>query len=192
MLVSNLLMHAEYKRRWKAVKDLSNVYTRFHQATGWFARYDVKQNPRLLKRWLEYLLALNLEQFDANVMFLKDSVRALPHIVTGNQMRITKTSKLLEFLFLWDDNRERKAWGSLPFRLVLQQSFEFIKSQLGYQRASAWLEYYLYLVRLTHWILPYPSSNALIQSTKESAAKGQTGQIMWFLSIFAHPTYVRM
>ncbi|KAJ4333398.1 hypothetical protein N0V95_009434 [Ascochyta clinopodiicola] len=92
---------------------------------------------------LEYLLALNLKQFDADVwsamlaahkthpelsqvaleqngrtlfcycamhrMFLKDGVRALPHIVTGNQMRITKTSKLLEFLFLWDDNRERKA-----------------------------------------------------------------------------------
>ncbi|KAJ4330977.1 hypothetical protein N0V95_009971 [Ascochyta clinopodiicola] len=154
MLVGNLLMHAEYKRRWKAVKDLSDVYTCFYQATRWFARYDVKQNPRLLKRWLEYLLALNLKQFDADVwlamlaahkthpelsqvaleqnsctlfcyramhrMFLEDGVRALPHIVTGNQMRITKTSKLLEFLFLWDDNRERKAWGSLPFRLVLQ------------------------------------------------------------------------
>lgn len=67
MLVGNLLMHAEYKRRWKAVKDLSDVYTRFHQATQWFTRYNVEQNPQLLKKWLEYLIALNLEQFDADV-----------------------------------------------------------------------------------------------------------------------------
>jgi hypothetical protein len=37
-------------------------------------------------------------------------------------------ARLLEFLFFWDDGRERKAWGSLLFCLVLQQSFEFIES----------------------------------------------------------------
>lgn len=226
MLVGNLLMHAEYKRRWKAVKDLSDVYTRFHQATQWFAKYNVEQNPQLLKKWLEYLIALNLEQFDADVwsaalaahkthpelseaaiaqngnipfcyrsmqrMFLRDGVRAPPHIVTGNQMRITTVAKLLDLLFLWDDDTERKGWGQLPFRLVLQQSFEFIEDRLGYERASRWLDDYLYLVRLTHWILPYPSSNALIQSTKESAAKGKVGRMMWFSSVFAHPKFVSL
>jgi hypothetical protein len=224
MLVGNLLMHAEYKRRWQAVKDLSDVYTRFHQATQWFERYNVERNPQLLKKWFEYLIALNLEQFDADVwlamlaahkthpelsqaalaqngsipfcyrgmykMFLEDGERAAPHMVTGNQMRITTVGKLLDFLFLWDDDRERKAWGKLPFRLVLRQSFEFIESRLGYQRASQWLDDYLYLVRLTHWILPYPSSNALIQSTKESALKGKIGRMMWFSSVFAHPRFV--
>ncbi|PVH96290.1 hypothetical protein DM02DRAFT_687910 [Periconia macrospinosa] len=30
MLVGNLLMHAEYKRRWRAVKDLRDVFVRFN------------------------------------------------------------------------------------------------------------------------------------------------------------------
>lgn len=226
MLVGNLLMHAEYKRRWKAVKDLSDVYTRFHQATQWFTRYNVEQNPQLLKKWLEYLLALNLEQFDADVwsamlaahkthpqlsqaamaqngnipfcyrgmhsMFLEDGVRAPPHIVTGNQMRFKRVDKLLNFLFLWDDDEERRGWGKLPFRLVLQQSFEFIESRLGYQRASQWLDDYLYLVRLTHWILPYPSNRALISTTRESTAEGSTRRMMWFSSVFAHPRFVSL
>ena len=102
----------------------------------------MEQNPQLLKKWLEYLFALNLEQFDADVwsaalaahkthpelseaaiaqngnipfcyrsmhrMFLRDGVRAPPHIVTGNQMRITTVAKLLDLLFLWDDDTERK------------------------------------------------------------------------------------
>jgi hypothetical protein len=226
MLVGNLLMHAEYKRRWKAVKDLSDVYTRFHQATQWFTRYNVQDDPRLLRTWLEYLHALNLEQFDADVwsamlaahkthpelspaaveqngrvsfcyrgmhrMFLEEGVRAPPHMVTGNHMRITTAARLLDFLFLWGDDQERKGWANLPFRLVLQQSFEFIESRLGHRKANRWLDEYLYLVRLTHWVLPYPSRNALIQSSKQSSAKRQTGRMMWFSAVFAHPKHVGM
>jgi hypothetical protein len=32
ILVGNVLMHEEYKRRWRAVKDLRDVYVRFSQA----------------------------------------------------------------------------------------------------------------------------------------------------------------
>ncbi|KAJ4330306.1 hypothetical protein N0V95_010077 [Ascochyta clinopodiicola] len=158
-----------FKDRWERTRrtglvvreGLGMQQTMANCGLGWFLPKFSWQSRRLAQPH-EYLLALNLKQFDADVwsamlaahkthpelsqvaleqnsrtlfcyraihrMFLKDSVRAPPHIVTGNQMRITKTSKLLEFLFLWDDNRERKAWGSLPFCLVLQQSFKFIKS----------------------------------------------------------------
>ena len=149
ILVGNLLIHAEYKRRQKEVKDLSNVYTRFYQATQQFPKYNVEQNLQLLKKWLEYLITLNLKQFNADVqsaalavykthlelseaaivqnsnilfcyrsmhrMFLRDGVRALLHIVTSNQMRITTVAKLLDLLFLWDDDTERKEWGQLLF-----------------------------------------------------------------------------
>jgi hypothetical protein len=67
ILVGNLLMHDEYKRRWRAVKDLRDVHVRFNQAESWYDRYNIAHNPRLLTRWLEYLHALNLEQFDADV-----------------------------------------------------------------------------------------------------------------------------
>ncbi|OBT54137.1 hypothetical protein VE04_06765, partial [Pseudogymnoascus sp. 24MN13] len=37
VLVGNLLMHEEYKRRWRAVKDLRNVFIRFNQAETWYS-----------------------------------------------------------------------------------------------------------------------------------------------------------
>jgi hypothetical protein len=67
MLVGNLLMHSEYKRRWQAVKDLRDVFVRFNQAEGWYGRYQVKEKPGLLRKWLEYLHVLTMEQFDADV-----------------------------------------------------------------------------------------------------------------------------
>lgn len=39
----------------------------FNQAIGWYQQYDVQQHPWLLQKWLEYLHALNLEQFDADL-----------------------------------------------------------------------------------------------------------------------------
>ena len=226
MLVGNLLMHAEYKRRWRAVKDLRDVFVRFHQATGWFQQHSVQQHPPLLQKWLEYLHALNLEQFDADVwssmlaahksrpelspaalrqngdmtfcykgmkcMFLEEGVVAPPHIVTGNKMRFSTVGKLLDFLFLWDDDQERAGWGGRPYRLILQKSFEFVEGQLGYRRASRWLDEFFYLVRLTHWILPYPSNKAMIASTKESRTQSWTGRMMWFSAVFADPGMVAL
>ena len=67
MLVGNLRMYKEYKRRWRAVKDLRDAYVRFNQAEAWYDQYSIDHNPRLLGKWLEYLHALNLEQFDSDV-----------------------------------------------------------------------------------------------------------------------------
>ncbi|KAN0090652.1 hypothetical protein V8E51_013788 [Hyaloscypha variabilis] len=130
ILMGNLLIYEEYKRRWRAVKDLRDVYIRFNQAESY--------------KWLEYLHTLNLEQFDANRcpeltpgavrqegeirfcynsirrMFRVDGVPSPPHFVTGNKMRFER------------------------------------------------LDEFFYLVRLTHWVLPYPSNAAFIATTKTS------------------------
>jgi hypothetical protein len=67
ILVGNLLMHTEYRRRWRAVKDIRDVHVRFHQAEAWYDQYHIGRSPGLLAKWLEYLHALNLEQFDLDV-----------------------------------------------------------------------------------------------------------------------------
>jgi hypothetical protein len=84
ILVGNLLMHEEYKRRWRAVKDLRDVYIRFNQAESWFDRYNVRQSRPLLSKWMEYLYALNLEQFDADIWkaMLKSDKRS-PELTPG-------------------------------------------------------------------------------------------------------------
>ncbi|KAK6591396.1 hypothetical protein H4I96_12393 [Botrytis cinerea] len=47
MLVGNALVHKEYKRRWRAVKDLRDVYVRFNQAASWYDRYNMSRNYKL-------------------------------------------------------------------------------------------------------------------------------------------------
>jgi hypothetical protein len=225
ILVGNLLLHKEYKRRWRAVKDLRDVYVRFHQAESWYEQHNLRHSPRLLEKWLEYLHALNLEQFDLDVwkavlkansgkaeltpeaiqsngeveycyrgmkkMFLVNGVASPPHFVTGNKMQFERVADLLDFLFLWDE-QERSGWGHKPYRVILRKSFELIERQLGYQRASRWLGEFLHLVRLTHWVLPYPSKAALISSTKSNQNKGLKPRMMWFSAVYANPDKVNL
>ncbi|KAN0108918.1 hypothetical protein V8E51_008660 [Hyaloscypha variabilis] len=189
-------------RRWRAVKDLRDVYIRFNQAESWFDQYN----------WLEYLHALNLEQFDANRcpeltpgavrqegeirfcyngmrrMFRVDGVPSPPHFVTGNKMRFERVGDLLDFLFLWEDDKERAGWGNKPYRAILQKTFELIERRLGYRKADQWLDEFFHLVRLTHWVLPYPSNAAFIATTKTSRTQGLKGRMMWVeLPFRSHP-----
>jgi hypothetical protein len=223
LLVGNLLMHNEYRRRWRAVKDLRDVYIRFHQADAWYDQYNVCRSQGLLEKWLEYLHALNLEQFDSDVwkamlkvnrgnqeltpeamqcngkveycyqgmkeMFLVDGVVCPPHFVTGNRLRFERVEDLLNFLFLWDE-KERLGWGNKPYRVILRRSFELIEQRVNYGRARQWLLEFLHLVRLTHWVLPYPSSVALISSTKTNQKTGLKGRKMWFSAVYANPEKV--
>jgi hypothetical protein len=224
ILVGNVLMHAEYKRRWRAVKDLRDVYVRFNQAESWYTQYHIEQHPALLEKWLEYLHALNLEQFDVDLikamlkcnkhspeltpglvdergdlrfcrrgmkaMFTIDGCVGPPHFVTGNKMRFDRVVDLLDFLFLWDDDQERRGWGNKAYRVIVQKSFELIERRLGLRRANQWLDELFHLVRLTHWVLPYPSHTAFIASTKTSRSQGLRGRMMWFSVVYADPTKV--
>jgi len=226
ILVGNMLMHEEYKRRWRAVKDLRDVYIRFNQAESWFDRYNVRHSGPLLSNWLEYLHALNLEQFDVDIwkamlksnkrcpeltpdvvkqegeiqfcyygmkrMFRVDGVPSSPHFVTGNKMRFERVGDLLDFLFLWEDDKERPGWGNKPYRAILQKTFELIERRLGYRKADQWLDEFFHLVRLTHWVLPYPSNAAFITTTKTSRSQGLKGRMMWFSAVYAKPEKVEL
>jgi hypothetical protein len=225
ILVGNMLMHEEYKRRWRAVKDLRDVFVRFNQAKSWYNQYNMQGNRRLRIAWLEYLHVLNLEQFDADLwkamlrankrspelnpeysklpeetrfcyydmkrMFLVNGTTGPPHLVTGNKMRFERVDDLLNFLFLWDE-RERSGWGNKPYRVILQKTYELVEQHLGYRQAEKWLDKFLHLVRLTHWILPYPSPSGFITSTKTSQSQGLRRRMMWFSVVYADPAFVEL
>jgi hypothetical protein len=106
----------------------------------------VQQSPPLLAKWLEYLYALNLEQFDIDIwkamlkcnkrsseltckatqqredirfchynmksMFSIDGNLKPSYFITGNKMRFKKVVDLLDFLFLWEDDKKRSGWGN--------------------------------------------------------------------------------
>ncbi|KAF2175411.1 hypothetical protein K469DRAFT_610840 [Zopfia rhizophila CBS 207.26] len=160
ILVGNLLMHKEYKRRWRAVKDLRDVYVRFNQAESWYDRYNVHHNLGLLGKWLEYLHVLNLEQFDTDVW-----------------KAMLKANK--RYPELTPETIQRN--GEIDF------CYRGMK-----EKAERWLDEFLHLVRLTHWILPYPSNTALIASTKTSHRQGLKGRMMWFSAVYAHPDKVEL
>jgi hypothetical protein len=220
MLEGCLLNHPEYKRRWQALKDLQNVYIRFNQAEQWLSQYNIKEHPRLLTKWYEYLFALNLEQFDADVwktmlrahnqtpqlspqalrqegrvvysyddmkhLFLNNNVVSPPHIATGNKGQFNSTGDLLGFLFL-PDERKRTGWQFKPYRQILQRTYELLAQEFDARRANLWVDQFFYLVRLTHWILPWPTDTALIGSTKTSRKLRLSRKLMWYSAVFTHP-----
>ena len=125
-------------------------------------------------------------------LFRVDRVPCPPHFVTGNKMRFERVGDLLNFLFLWEDGEERAGWGNKPYRAILQKSFKLIERRLGYRRADQWLDEFFHLVRLTHWVLPYPSNAAFITTTKTSRTQGLKGRMMWFSAVYADPDRVEL
>ncbi|KAK6591437.1 hypothetical protein H4I95_05690 [Botrytis cinerea] len=226
MLVGNALVHKEYKRRWRAVKDLRDVYVRFNQAASWYDRYNMSRNYKLKEKWFDYLWALNIEQFNADIwkemlkshkhspelsplalqsqgnirfcytgmkqLFLVDGVVVSPHFVTGNKTRYDKVNDLLDFLFSWRDHKERRGWAHKPYRIIAQKTFELIERHTDLQYAEWWLAKLLHLVRLTHWVLPYPTHLTLIASTKTNHNTGLKKRMMWFSSVYANPEKVTL
>jgi hypothetical protein len=67
LIQGSMLLHREYRRRWRAVRDLRSVFVRLSQADAWFDQYDLAQDQPLRTKWLEYLLVLNIEQFDSDI-----------------------------------------------------------------------------------------------------------------------------
>jgi hypothetical protein len=226
ILVGNLLMHEEYRRRWRAVKDLRDAHIRLdHQAVSWYEQYHIQDNEGLIKLWLEYLHALNLEQFDADVwramlkadkrtselrpevirepqkiqfchagmreMFTVDGVATGPHFVTGNKMKFENAIDLVHYLFMWD-NRKRRGWGEMTYRMILRKTFDLIERRLGRRRAQAWLDEFIALFCYTHWVIPYATETAFFGSTKASQTQGLRPRMMWFSMVYANPRLVEV
>lgn len=61
LIQGSMLLHREYRRPWRAVRDLRSVFVRLSQADAWFDEYDLSQHRQLRIKWLEYLLVLNID-----------------------------------------------------------------------------------------------------------------------------------
>ncbi|HEV2644800.1 MAG TPA: hypothetical protein VGU46_00395 [Acidobacteriaceae bacterium] len=80
-LAGNILLHQQYQQRWRAVRDLRDVYIRLGQADEWFARYDLSGSGSGQRAWLDFLHGLNLNQFDHDVASaLQRSHKAHPEL----------------------------------------------------------------------------------------------------------------
>lgn len=94
MLAGNMLIYRQYQRRWRAVRDLRDVYIRLGQADEWFVQHHITDHDgagapsgryrSVLERveaWLSFLHGLNLNQFDHDVAtVMQRSHRAHPEL----------------------------------------------------------------------------------------------------------------
>lgn len=217
LVQSSMLLHRQYKRRWRAVRDLRSAFVRLSQADSWFGQYNLAQNQHLRNKWLEYQLVLNIEQFDSDVwktvlrmnmshpelapgivdrlsdiQFCFQDMQEIcklegqicpPHSVTGNKTLFKTSFQLLCFLFFWKDGRKRMGWDAEPYRMIFQKTFALIKQHVSRKHALQWSDQFLYLLQLTHWVLPYPGPHGMMQRTK-SRRNSPLQARMWLSAIY--------
>lgn len=217
MLAGNLLLHRQYQRRWRAVRDLRDVYVRLGQAEEWFGRHNLGggRGTGQQTAWLDYLHGLNLNQFDTDIAsalkrsnkthpelaepieagtawcyrtlrhrFLREGERAPPHSITGNKARFASSLPLVDFLFGFDDGQVRGAWAKMTFRLVYQKTCEMIERVLNRSQQRQWQREFMFLVQLTHWILPHANHVAFLNLTKTSQSQQLVARTSWFSAIY--------
>ncbi|RYP63086.1 hypothetical protein DL769_007073 [Monosporascus sp. CRB-8-3] len=69
LLVGNILLHQQYQRQWRAVRQIRDSMVYMLQASQWFSRFQLglAENEAAAGVWLEYLHCLVIRQFDFDV-----------------------------------------------------------------------------------------------------------------------------
>ena len=96
------------------------------------------------------------------------------YLISGNRCDFKQASHLGHFLFDFDDGRTRAHWEDRPFRKLYRRArtalsvgYPALRLDSSFARRF-WRSLYAY-----HWILPYPCTEVLLQTTKQ-------GQRMWY------------
>jgi len=100
--------------------------------------------------------------------------------VSGNKTDFKEPSTLAHFLFDFDDGRVRAHWEDRGYRKLYRRAVTGVKLAMGHERWGQSLSQKLFSQLFhTHWILPYPSNEVFLQTTK-------AGDRMWY-SIVQRP-----
>ncbi|KAI8411141.1 hypothetical protein FOFC_07735 [Fusarium oxysporum] len=67
LVAGNSLLHIEYGRQWKVIKDIRDVHARMWQANKWVKQYSVRKSQRNRNIWFEYLSNTVIELFQSEV-----------------------------------------------------------------------------------------------------------------------------
>jgi hypothetical protein len=67
LVAGNSLLHIEYGRQWKVIKDIRDVHARMWQANKWVKQYSVRKSRRNRNIWFEYLSNTVIELFQSEV-----------------------------------------------------------------------------------------------------------------------------
>jgi hypothetical protein len=192
VLFGNNMLRDQYLRRGGRVRDFFAATQRLELALEWIDQCRDKATIR--NRLLIWMVHICLQQFRMDVLsslkteiFEEEREAALEgqrpfcveyfqeifgydiHLMSGNRCDFKVVSQLGHFLFDYDDGRVRAHWEDRPFRKLYRRARTALRlrcSAIDLDETFArhfWRCLYRY-----HWILPYPCTEVLLQTTKQS------------------------
>lgn len=197
VLFGNAMLRGQYLRHGGQIRDFFNTTRQLEVALTWLDRHH--QNPRIRDQLIFWLTQICLQQFRIDVVntvrseisanhqeealkgdkpfsfeYLDEIMTDDLYLVSGNRSDFKRVSDLVHFLFDYGDGRVRSHWDDRPFRKLYQRARTALDLRHGELQLGATFSRRLWRHLVAdHWILPYPSSSGLMQTTKE-------GKRMWY------------
>ena len=195
VLFGNDILKQSYRRRRMFLTDFMEPTNRVDLAIEWLEKY--RSAPEIRQRLVTWLAHICLEQFRLDVLacveqeildqrqedamlgthsfchaWFREILANGVHLVSGNRSDLKSPALLADFLFDFDDGATRNHWETRPFRVLYQRavrSSRRLSRGLGLEvEERVRTELFRH-----HWILPYPFSEGLMQTTK-------AGDRMWY------------
>ena len=195
MLFGNSVLRGQYLRRGGQVQAFFDMTRRLELALEWLQRY--KEVEIIRDRMTLWVAHICLHQFRVDVLQCVRAEIAEPgrdeamkglqpfcfewldevmadgvYLMSGNRCDFKVVSHLGSFLFDFDDGRARNHWEDRPFRKLYRRAMVAMGLQ-GRDIRRSFIQQFWRIFYQSHWILPYPCGEVLMQTTKQ-------GRRMWY------------
>ena len=195
VLFGNRVLQGQYVRRGRQLRGFVDIARKLEAALEWLKEH--RDVVAIRDRMIWWIVHICLQQFridiaqcvkaeirehdreeamrgrhPISVEWLEQIMGGPIHRMSGNRCEFKHVLHLGHFLFDFDDGLTRLHWEDRPFRkLYHRASVAIALLGRGFRRAfhqCFWKTLYQF-----HWVLPYPCTNAFMQTTKQ-------GQRMWY------------
>jgi hypothetical protein len=123
---------------------------------------------------IEGRLVSSVVDWTLEVEYFSEIMNNRAYLMSGNRCDFKRASDPAHFLFDFNDGRVRAHWEDRPYRKLYRRAVMGISVALGGRQFGRWLSRQLFWQLFeTHWILPYPCAEVLLQTTKG-------GERMWY------------
>ena len=196
MLFGNSVLRGEVMRRGRQVKAFFDIALAIERGLEWMRANEGNEVVR--EQVLSWMVHMCLQQFRVDVLravkaeireehqeealkgergfsyeYFEEIMRDGCYLMSGNRCDFKAPSLLASFLLDEGDGRTREHWEDKPFRKLYQRAKTGLGMQ-GRELKRKFMQHYWQWLFEFHWVLPYPCSNALLQTSKGE------GRRMWY------------
>ena len=193
MLFGNDMLRDQYLRRGGQVRDFFGLSRRLELGLGWLDR-NHHLGP-IRSRLLTWIVHICLQQFRIDVLgpiaaeireplreevlqglrgfsveYFDEIMLNEVYIISGNRCDFKQPSDLTGFLFDFGDGLVRRHWEDRPFRKLYRRTQQWLaRGDGGPEVRESFQRRFWRILYAHHWLLPYPSHDGLLQTTKQGA-----------------------